>query len=297
MLIATTLAATTLTASLAITASAVLVTPAELQGLEQAQIVDVRAETDYLEARIPGALIIDVPDLSAPTEDGVVNMLRPVEEVATRLYAAGLDPEKATIIYGAFAEPSDMLDTARLFWILELLGWENVQVLDGGFPGWQAAGLAIESGEAPAVTPPANPPAARIVRQRIATKEDVQRIREEGGAVLVDARGATYHTGEKQSDSVARAGRIPGSINLPGESFVNFEGLSFLSADAVRRGMADGGVDTDTPTVTYCNTGRSASVGYLVARIAGVENVAVYDGSMAEWSSDATCPTETGDAE
>jgi thiosulfate/3-mercaptopyruvate sulfurtransferase len=283
-----------LTAVMTAASAPVLVTPAELDALENTQIVDVRPESDYLEGRIPGALIVEVGSLSAPKEDGVVNMLRPVNEVAAELYAAGLDPEKGTVIYGAFAEPSDMLDTARLFWILEVMGWENVRVLDGGFPGYLAGDFPVATGQAPAVTPPANPPAAKLVRQRVATKEDVQRIQQEGGAALVDARGIEYHTGGKQSGAVSRAGRIPGSVNLPGESFVDFEGLSFLDQRAIQGQLADGGIDRDTPTVTYCNTGRSASVGYLAARIAGIENVAMYDGSMAEWSADETCEVEAG---
>lgn len=289
--------ATALTATIAMTASAILVEPADLLSLENTQIVDVRPESDYLEARIPGALIVDVASLSAPKDDGVVNMLRPVEEVAADLYQAGLDPEKTTVIYGAFAEPSDMLNTARLFWILEAMGWEDVHVLDGGFPRWLAEERDTATGPAPEVTPPANPPAAKLVRQRIATKEDVRRIQEEGGARLVDARGAAYHDGSQQSDSVQRAGRIPGSVNLPGAEFVDFEGLSFLSQEGIQGKLGEGGVDSDTPTVTYCNTGRSASVGYLAARIAGLENVAVYDGSMAEWSADASCEVEAGGEE
>jgi thiosulfate/3-mercaptopyruvate sulfurtransferase len=288
------LIATCLTAVMATAPAAVLVSTQDLESLEKTQIVDVRSEADYLEGRIPGALRVDVSALSAPAEGGVVNMLRPANEVAADLYQAGLDPEKATVVYGAFAEPADMLDTARLFWILEVLGWENVSVLDGGFPRWQAEERTIESGEPPAVTLPANPPAGRLVRQRIATKEDVQRIQKEGGAALVDARGVEYHDGSKQSGSVARVGRIPGSVNLPGESFVDFEGLSFLTTDGIRGKIESGGITTDTPTITYCNTGRSASVGYLAARIAGIKNVAMYDGSMAEWSADASCPIESG---
>lgn len=283
---------TALAVAASITTGSILVSPEALEALETPIVIDVRPEDDYLEARIPGALHIDVAALSAPTDEGVVNILRPYDEVTRELYAAGLDPARTTVIYGAFGEGDDLLDAARMFWILEVLGWEDARVLDGGFPNWLEAGLDIESGPAAEVTPPANPPAPRLLRQRMATKEDVERVQEAGGAALIDARGVGYFEGTEQSEHVERAGHIPGAVNLPGSSFADFEGLSFLSVDLIRNKIESGGVSVETPAITYCNTGRSASVGYLAARIAGMEHVAVYDGSMAEWSADASCEVE-----
>jgi thiosulfate/3-mercaptopyruvate sulfurtransferase len=51
-------------------------------------------------------------------------------------------------------------------------------------------------------------------------------------------------------------------------------------------------VDPKKKVITYCNTGRQASVGYFVMRLTGHDNVSLYDGSMAEWTADASCPVD-----
>jgi thiosulfate/3-mercaptopyruvate sulfurtransferase len=47
-------------------------------------------------------------------------------------------------------------------------------------------------------------------------------------------------------------------------------------------------------TITYCGAGIAASSDALALTLLGVPNVAVYDGSLAEWSADPSLPMETG---
>jgi thiosulfate/3-mercaptopyruvate sulfurtransferase len=46
--------------------------------------------------------------------------------------------------------------------------------------------------------------------------------------------------------------------------------------------------------ITYCGAGIAASSDALALTLLGVPNVAVYDGSLAEWTADAALPMETG---
>ena len=75
----------------------------------------------------------------------------------------------------------------------------------------------------------------------------------------------------------------------------DFKGISAqkLAAVVIRELLDATHTASDTPVVTYCNTGRDATIGYVAYRIAGFREVAVYDGSMAEWGNDTTCPMTT----
>jgi thiosulfate/3-mercaptopyruvate sulfurtransferase len=46
--------------------------------------------------------------------------------------------------------------------------------------------------------------------------------------------------------------------------------------------------------ITYCGAGIAASSDALALTLLGVKNVAVYDGSLAEWTADPNLPMETG---
>ena len=89
--------------------------------------------------------------------------------------------------------------------------------------------------------------------------------------------------GESKKDIVDKLGHIPGASNLPAGDLVHEDTLTFkpsgIIAELLKRDSAN-----DSCVVTYCNTGRDASVGYFAYRLNGHDNVALYDGSISEWT-------------
>ena len=101
----------------------------------------------------------------------------------------------------------------------------------------------------------------------------------------------TYlHSGE--NPRYGRAGRIPGSKNVPARSLVNLETMELLSADEVANAFAAIGADTGKRTIVYCGGGIAATMDAYVLTQLGYADVAVYDNSMSEWAADATLPIE-----
>jgi thiosulfate/3-mercaptopyruvate sulfurtransferase len=248
-------------------------TPGLLSGHEQ-YIAD---------GHVPGAVFADlIEDFSDP--DGRHPFTRPD---ATRFTAAaealGIGSTTTVVVYdtavGQWA--------ARLWWLLRAFGHDTAAVLDGGLTAWRADGRPIERGHvAPA-------PASFDAIERAdawVDKAFVERVvAGEEPAALVCAVPPKEFTGEQPSR--ARAGVIPGSSSVPAGRLVAPETRVTLPDAALRTLF---GATLEAPrAVAYCNGGIAASAAALQLVRLGAPAVAVYDGSLAEWTADPAAPLVT----
>ena len=60
--------------------------------------------------------------------------------------------------------------------------------------------------------------------------------------------------------------------------------------------LRPGGGAAGRRAVTYCGAGIAASSDALLLTLLGMDDVAVYDGSLEEWARDPACPMESGPA-
>ncbi len=268
--------------------SALLVATNEIETLQDTLLLDVRSADTFAADHIPGALNLNVDSLSE-TRNGIAGELKPLDKVRKALGDAGVDPAKRIVVYSAMDKASDISSAARMFWILEYIGYEKVAVLDGGFAKWQAEKRNTEQGASKAK--PVVVPELKVREDRLATMDNVGLAIKDKKTTVVDARGPDYFKGEKKADVVKKAGHLPDAVNMPVETCVS-DTSALKSWDELQQIAASSNVSKDAPVITYCNTGRSASAAYLVLRLLGYENVSMYDGSMAEWTADDSRPVE-----
>ena len=83
-----------------------------------------------------------------------------------------------------------------------------------------------------------------------------------------------------------RAGTLPSAVNIPGEYLtINKQGV-FRSKKAIAKLYSYLEVPSSTAAITFCNTGHWASIGWFVhSEILGNKNTRMYDGSMAEYTT------------
>lgn len=237
---------------------------------------------DYEKSHIPGAVFVDwVHELTDPDDPRHAQIAKP-ERFAELMKRLGIDDDTHVVVY----DDADSMFAARLWWALNYYGHEAVQVLDGGWKKWTAENLPT-SPEVPTVegkqfTPRPNPSIYRNgeqVEQRLGTD-----------TVLVDVRTTGEFAGK--ASRAARAGHIPGAVNQPRTNLVNADG-TLPTPEELRVKFADVGITPETPEiVTYCNGGVSGSYGLLALKIAGFDNVALYDGSWKDWGNDESKPIE-----
>ncbi len=241
-------------------------------------IIDARGSDDYAKGHIPGAINLPVGktfNQNPPRKD----LIGPVHALEKLFGDAGIGQQVPVVIY---AKKIHM--AARLFWILEMMGHQNVALLDGGWDAWKKSGEAIET-HTPAVTPVRFE--AHINKERLATKLDVLMAMEEADIQIIDSRSPDHYTGKiSRSD---RFGHIPTSINLPAShNLVNKDGVDYFAPlEQLRENFS--GVDPAQNSITYCYKGISAATDYYVMRQLGMK-ASVYDGSWYEWSLDKNLP-------
>ncbi len=242
-----------------------------------------KAEAEYLEAHIPGAVYAHLDrDLSGPlTGTNGRHPMASVEQMADRFSKWGIDENVQVVVYdnvgGQFA--------ARLWWMLRYLGHDAVAVLDGGLPAFDGK---LQRGRN-----------ERTPRDFTARVRDAMRIDLDALAslrhdrLLIDARAVERFRGEKEPlDPVA--GHIPGAKNLPCSSNLTAEGR-FVPADELRaRFDAVFGDRDTTEVVSYCGSGVTACHNLLAMEVAGIRGARLYPGSWSEWCADKSRPVETG---
>lgn len=253
-------------------------------------LVGKRGVDEYRRGHIPGAVHLSVDeDLAAPHGAGPGRHPLPTADAFARTLARiGVTPATRVVAYddagGAMA--------ARLWWLLRYFGLPDAcRVLDGGFPEWVAAGHPVSTEEpeiAPAPRMQLTPGGAPVVQ-----KADVDRLRRDPAAVLLDARAADRYEGKSEPVD-ARAGHIPGARSAPFAGNLRAPGGPFLDRAALERRYRDLGALEAPRVVCYCGSGVSACHDLLALALLGRDDAILYEGSWSDWSRDPSLPAATG---
>ena len=241
---------------------------------------------DYEQGHVPGAGFLAVlTDLSDPS--GKLLFTRPTAgQLEATLSRNGVSNGHDVVFYSA-ASP---IWATRAWWLLRAAGHERVAVLDGGFARWRAEGHPVSA------EPFRHPPARFEADPREAlwaSQQDVLAAMEDGGACTLDALPTPLYRGNANL-GYARAGHIRGALSVPFSDLLDPETGLFRPPEQLRQRFADAGVLARERVISYCGGAIAASLNAFALTLLGHENVAVYDGSLDEWSRDPDLPMETG---
>ena len=259
---------------------------------EDVAVADVRwypkggGREAYEEGHVPGAVFVDVDaDLAGPRSgDSGRHPLPAPQAFAEAMERAGIGDDTALVAY----DDAGGSNAARLWWMLTATG-HPAAVLDGGLAAWPGA---LEQGPGRS-RPPAHFTPRPWPTDRIADAAQVDRLRRDPSAVVLDARSAERFRGEVEPiDPVA--GHIPGAGNAPWAENLDPVTGRFLPPGELRRRYQALGVDGTRTVVAYCGSGVTSCHDVLALEVAGLGRAKLYVGSWSGWIADPSRPMARG---
>jgi thiosulfate/3-mercaptopyruvate sulfurtransferase len=256
-------------------------------------VIDARTREEFECGHIPGALWLGWEEwcAAAPPEGGPLLtqegywgvVADPPDLLAHRLAEQGVRAGEPLVVYAD--GPRSKGREGRIAWMLLYLGAPEVYLLDRGWHGWRDDCGSVETG------PPRPRPGqfvAAVHEERRARFHQLKAAYQEGVPPLfVDARCQAEFDGDEHI-YMPRMGRLPSAVLIPFDSLFD-DRDSYLAPERYLALVPEEARDTRA-LVTYCEVGVRASLVALLHEIHTGQIVAVFDGSLMQWSLDPELP-------
>lgn len=212
-------------------------------------------------------------------------MLNDPQAIQEKLKKLGLKKDLPTIVFGDsitsnFLFTSGWGEEGRIAWMLEVLGFSNVALVDGGLKALidksKRNSLSKNSISLTKTDPFKGKPLLTYKDLKLALTQSPDNF------VFLDTRSRDEFEGKKAH--VPIKGSIKGAKNLHVDLFFDKDGY-IKDQESTKQSLKEIGISGDKTVVTYCSGGvRSAMVYYILKHQLGFPSVYNYDGSWAEWS-------------
>ena len=245
----------------------------------------VSGRGDYEQGHIPGADFVDLLTELMGDDKHLMFPLPTPAQFAEVMSRHGIGKGVRVVLYDRTMNAW----AARLWWMLWTFGFDDVVVLNGGWLKWTGEDRPTS------VSLPNLAPGKFVARHRpelIATRDDVLAAIADESSCIINALDPEEFAG-RGPVRYGRPGHIPTSFNVPAIGLADLHTHAYLDAETLRERFAAAGAFGKDRVIAYCGGAIAGASDAFVLTLLGVNNVALYNGSMQEWAADPDLPLET----
>ncbi len=263
-----------------------VVEPEELQkrlGEASLLVVDMCSPERYAAGHVPGAVHLEYSRIVAKREP-TVGLLPAPAALSAVFSSLGLTPDTQVVAY----DDEGGGKAARLLWTLDVVGHDNISLLDGGILAWEAEGRPLSQEP---VAAKAGHYEVTAYKRATATADEIMPKLGAAGFCVLDARSPLEFAGQKQTD--AKAGHMPGAVNIEWTSLMDRNNhLKLLPQAQIRARLEENGITPDKEVLVHCRSHHRSAHTYMVLKSLGYKNVKGYPGSWSDWGNRPDTPVE-----
>ena len=266
-----------------------LITPSSLSSYSNVRLIDISPPEAYSRAHAENAIRF-------PVDSSLKDSRSPLHVIQSDLFEAiSLELGISKNVHVVFMDNSSNMAASRAWWVFKYYGFDQVSILDGGWPEYVKSGLkitldvpkipTIEASDKSLEASPRSPYLATsqdLLHTIAGFTKDVQVVdtRTPGEYAGYDLRGNHF------------GGHVPGAVNIPHTKLLAPNG-SFLSSDKLKQLFEQYKLDPSKQVITYCQSGMRAALGMVALQSAGFKQVKNYDASMKEWNNVKEFPRQS----
>ncbi|GJL81785.1 MAG: sulfurtransferase [marine bacterium B5-7] len=258
-----------------------------LLGQPNVIFVDLCKPEVFAQLHVPGAIHLEYGQLLGGVKPAV-GLLPELDQLNQLTASLGINQHSHVIAY----DDEGSGRAARLAWTLHVMGFNRIQVINGGIHSWANEGHPVNA-EPTAVQTPETFVIDAIEGSALAVVDYVHDRLNDGDVQLFDSRTPEEYSGSKAF--ALRGGHIPGAINLNWlDTLDSDRNMRLKPADELESILDQRGFSRNKEVITYCQTHHRSSHSYLMLKHLGFTRVRGYAGAWSQWGNDPSLPVAVG---